>query len=776
MAELVIKLVNGELAGKTMQSIRKEISAANRELAKAEVGTKAWVDAHKRLEKAKGLQADLKKQIEDTTSASNDLRGEFDGLIPFAGRFREIGESLGIVRTGVGGLTRSLGALKAALIATGAGAIVVVLGSLISYLTSTQEGIDKVTSVTRPLAAIFQRLIGVAQQLGEQVFDRLAAAVDNPKQAIIDLANAIKDQLLRQLQGFAKFGPALVKIFKGEFREGFKELGNAAIQAATGIENGIDKLGEAAEKVKDFVDEAWEQGKRLDALQKEIEKMELRRIVRSKQLDLIVKQQKKIAEDETASFEERRAAAIAAMDAQQQLLSLEQAVIDKRIEQLKLKQSLNDTSREEEKELAELMAQRLEIEASITEQSIDLRNKLNNINKQELAERKAVEKSLQDLRIESMEEGLEREIAQIDKETEQRIEALKGTEAEITEQRELLERIRQDKIRALREEFEKEQREKDLEDALARHELQMTTDLNLLNEQFMARQLSEDEFAMLAAQNAVDFQRQKLDILRQAHGEESQEYQRAYAEFLQLQQAQADQAVAIKKKEMADQLAAMQGALGTFGEFFGALAGMHEQGTEQWKSFATTQAILSAIQGAINAYTSTAAIPVVGPVLAPVAAGIALAAGMANVRKIQETDVEPPVKATSKKAMGGPIEGPSHAAGGVLLEAEGGEFIFSRKATAALGMDQLNRINDYYTRPKFQAGGPVMPFADIPPVSSAAARSGQRIVPTDERPQWVDEMIDAQDRRIDRLKVENVVTETEEGIKAINKIRSEADL
>jgi hypothetical protein len=772
MAELVIKLVNGELAGKTMQSIRKEISAANRELAKAEVGTKKWVDAQQRLEKAKQLQADLKKQLDRTAEASNNLRGEFDRFIPFAGKFREVGESLGIVRTTVGGLTRSLGALKAALIATGAGAIVVVLGSLISYLTSTQEGIDKVTSVTRPLAAIFQRLIGVAQQLGEQVFDRLAAAVDNPKQAIIDLANAIKDQLLRQLQGFAKFGPALVKIFKGEFREGFKELGNAAIQAATGIENGIDKLGEAAEKVKDFVDEAWEQGKRLDALQKEIEKMELRRIVRSKQLDLIVKQQKKIAEDETASFEERRAAAIAAMDAQQQLLSLEQAVIDKRIEQLKLKQSLNDTSREEEKELAELMAQRLEIEASITEQSIDLRNKLNNINKQELAERKAVEKSLQDLRIESMEEGLEREIAQINKETDQRIVALKGTEAEITEQRELLEKIRQDKIKELREKFAKEQREKDLEEALASHELQMTTELNLLNEQFMARQLSEDEYAMLAAQKAVDFQRQKLDILRQAHGEESQEYQRAYAEFLQLQQAQADQAVAIKKKEMADQVAALQGSLGTFGEFFGTVASMQQEGTAQWKAFATAAAIMSAIQGSINAYTSTAAIPIVGPVLAPLAAAIALAAGMANVRRIQETKLETPVKA----ALGGEIKGPSHDEGGVVLEAEGGEFIFSKKATAAIGIDQLNRINDYYTRPRFQAGGPVMPFGDRPPIASAAAQAGQAVIPTDEKPAWVDELIAAQDRRIDRIKVVNVVSETEEGIKLLNDIRDEADV
>lgn len=43
------------------------------------------------------------------------------------------------------------------------------------------------------------------------------------------------------------------------------------------------------------------------------------------------------------------------------------------------------------------------------------------------------------------------------------------------------------------------------------------------------------------------------------------------------------------------------------------------------------QAAAQMIQGAINAYTSTAAIPVVGPALAPAAAAVALAAGAANI-------------------------------------------------------------------------------------------------------------------------------------------------
>lgn len=47
-------------------------------------------------------------------------------------------------------------------------------------------------------------------------------------------------------------------------------------------------------------------------------------------------------------------------------------------------------------------------------------------------------------------------------------------------------------------------------------------------------------------------------------------------------------------------------------------------------------AISQALQGSINAYTSTAAIPIIGPAMAPIAAGVALAAGMLNVAAVKK--------------------------------------------------------------------------------------------------------------------------------------------
>lgn len=50
----------------------------------------------------------------------------------------------------------------------------------------------------------------------------------------------------------------------------------------------------------------------------------------------------------------------------------------------------------------------------------------------------------------------------------------------------------------------------------------------------------------------------------------------------------------------------------------------------------TVQAIATAVTGSMNAYSSTAAIPIVGPALAPAAAAVALAMGMANVALIRK--------------------------------------------------------------------------------------------------------------------------------------------
>lgn len=317
-----------------------------------------------------------------------------DRVLPGMGQFTQnlqqsANESGGFISGLKGMASGFLSATKASLafLATPIGAAIAAIAAafalLSKFLFGTQEGMDKLTAITRPLGAIMERLVGVVQVLGGKLFKQLADAIDDPIGAIKELGQLIVDNVINRFKALALFGPALKKVLSGDFAGGFRDLGNAAIQATTGIEDGIGKIEDAARGLADFVDEAWEQGKRLDELQKAIERGEIRQIVRSKELALIIAQQKKIVEDQTRSFEERISAAERAQNAQNELLRTELALLDTRIAKIRLEQSLNDTSREQEKELAELLAQRLELQAGITEQSIEFQNKLNELRKAE---------------------------------------------------------------------------------------------------------------------------------------------------------------------------------------------------------------------------------------------------------------------------------------------------------------------------------------------------------------------------------------------------------
>lgn len=136
---------------------------------------------------------------------------------------------------------------------------------------------------------------------------------------------------------------------------------------------------------------------------------------------------------------------------------------------------------------------------------------------------------------------------------------------------------------------------------------------------------------------------------------------------------------------------------------------IQKEGFEKNKKVEIANAVIAAIQGGIQAFTSLAGIPVVGPVLGAIAAAAALAGGFANVAKIKATTFSgtPPSKpdtsalaagvaaGPSKFASGGLLIGPKHAEGGIATnfgELEGGEYIVNRSATAAF-LPLLDRIN-----------------------------------------------------------------------------------
>ena len=263
-----------------------------------------------------------------------------------------------------GGLSRALKVLKIALISTGIGAIVVALGTLITALVSTQRGADALSSVLKPLSVIFQRLFGFIQDVGLGVFDSLKSAIKDPIQGIKDLGNALKENLLNRFKALGVLGGAISKIFSGEFSEGFKDLGNGVIQLSTGVENAVEKMANAASDLGDEISKSIEQGKQLDELIKEFERKQIDTTIPLAKQRLEFQRLRAIANDQTKTDAERIKALLEAEKIQRKISSTEINLLDLQIKRMALEQSFNDTSRDEELELAKLKAKRLEQEAA----------------------------------------------------------------------------------------------------------------------------------------------------------------------------------------------------------------------------------------------------------------------------------------------------------------------------------------------------------------------------------------------------------------------------
>ncbi|HGA7845293.1 TPA: hypothetical protein ACITHQ_001153 [Salmonella enterica subsp. enterica serovar Saintpaul] len=115
-----------------------------------------------------------------------------------------------------------------------------------------------------------------------------------------------------------------------------------------------------------------------------------------------------------------------------------------------------------------------------------------------------------------------------------------------------------------------------------------------------------------------------------------------------------------------------------FGDMAGNIGAALGEASTAYKAFAIAQATIATYTSAIEAYKSTAAIPVVGPFLAPVAAAAAVAAGMANIGKIR-----------SAREQGGNL-----AAGQMSTIAERGkpEVIMPASASRVRTAEQMRQI------------------------------------------------------------------------------------
>ena len=384
-------------------------------------------------------------------------------------------------------LRSSTGALRAftvALVSTGIGAIVVALGTLVAAFLSTQRGVDAVTAVMRPLQEIFQTFIGLLQNQAFKALDNFKKALDDPRQGLIDLADTLKNIFIKRFQGGINLIKGIGKTYINTFKliglgikqafadvpilgraidqdqlkkdlaatkkavlDSAKETAQAAVQFGTGLDE------QQQNSLLNTIAVAAERGKVLDQLQKDIERREIEINKQRAQAARTIEEQRDIAQDVSQSDAARLQAVKLANQAVQERLVLDKELIDLRIQLTKESQKANDTDREGQKELADLEAERIRLEASAQRESTRLSTVRFTIQKKQQTEALKAQKDLEKQREKEEKEEIKRQQAIVDNKAkllqlERDLEAAQTEES--AEQRFEAELELQDKLAALR--------------------------------------------------------------------------------------------------------------------------------------------------------------------------------------------------------------------------------------------------------------------------------------------------------------------------------------
>ena len=179
------------------------------------------------------IEAEVKSNIGDVSKDAKSAAGEF----------KVMGVSLNGVKAGFASAAVTakgmFGSIKAGLISSGIGIFVVAIASLVSYFTNTKKGAEMLERAMAGLGAV----VSVVTDLFSSVGETMVSAFTDPKQAVADLWEFIKDNLMNRLTGMVDGFKAAGKLIQAAIsldwegvKEGAEEYGQALIQVSTGMD------------------------------------------------------------------------------------------------------------------------------------------------------------------------------------------------------------------------------------------------------------------------------------------------------------------------------------------------------------------------------------------------------------------------------------------------------------------------------------------------------------------------------------------------------------
>jgi hypothetical protein len=741
----------------------------------------------------------LEKDIGITSRSVGDYGQAVQGVLPMMGNFGSQAQMILMQLGGMkkalmtmaggmkasasatGGTSKALKVFRMALISTGIGAIVVALGSLVAGFLSTQKGMDAVNKVLRPLSEVFQTLFGYIQDVALGVFDRLKAAIDNPKQAFIDLGNLIKNNFINRMTGavdtikaagrlivasFKSLGLGVKKVLadvpliggkiidkeqlekdleetRKEIIDASKDLGESLLQTATGVEDLPSKIANTFNAAAEGTKEAIKRGQEIDKLTKEIEQAEINLNREREKANRTFQEQKQLAQNTLLTDQERLKASRNAQAALQRIRDLDVDQLNRKIKLTELQQMANDTDREGQKELQDLIAERERAEADAISKNTELSNMANGIRKAAIkAEEKAIEdrkkkeeeafkekvKQLNELKVAT--EDINAELIINEEDKEKRLEELRYERelAEIEASIKLADNDEQitEALNKKKEALRKQHEQNISNIAIAEMEKRNETELlelekSLLNqgasELEIEKSLTEKRMELLKSEIekkrelGIEAGEQELELLKMQNDKKIEEEKRKEDRKKEIQDATFQAAEAAsdiyfqnqglrierdKDRELDALTAKLESGLITEEEYQKKRKEVERNAFERKKRTDIAQAL---INGAVSVTQTFAQLGWPAGILGALIVAAQTATQVAAIK-------------AQKFSKGGWIKGASHEQGGVPFtvdgvggfEAEGGEVIINKKS-ASMFPETLSAINEAGGGVKLAKGG-----------------------------------------------------------------------
>jgi hypothetical protein len=308
------------------------------------------------------LEMEVKSNIGEVTKETKELTNEASSAV---GEFRFMGVSLnGVKKAFASAAVTAKGmfaSIKAGLISTGIGAFLVLIGSLVAYFTSTKDGAEKLERAMAGFGAVVSVITDRLSTFGEVI----VSAFENPQQAVKDLWEAIKTNIVNRVEGLFDVFGALGDTIKAAFNldwEGVKagaaDFTESMIQTATGVDDLTGKMAEGFKSLGDEIEKDVAAAMRLKGMLQQLkdEEREFSKVKAQTRQD--IQKARLDALDESKTAEERLAAVQKANDLE---LKTTEDVLEMQRRKIEVQKATMDLSKNMAEDLDELASLEVEL-------------------------------------------------------------------------------------------------------------------------------------------------------------------------------------------------------------------------------------------------------------------------------------------------------------------------------------------------------------------------------------------------------------------------------